>query len=75
MRQVGLEDAKRDLSDLLHAVFQGEDVVIKHNDNLSVRLVPLAHPDKRPQFGSAKGLIEMSDDFDAPLNDFKDYME
>lgn len=24
--------------------------------------------------GSAKGLIKMSEDFDAPLDDFKDYM-
>ncbi len=24
-------------------------------------------------FGSAKGLIKMADDFDAPLDDFKDY--
>ena len=27
-----------------------------------------------PQFGSAKGKIKLSPDFDAPLNDFKDYM-
>lgn len=27
-----------------------------------------------PQFGSAKGKIKMSPDFDAPLDDFKDYM-
>jgi hypothetical protein len=25
--------------------------------------------------GSAKGLIKISDDFDAPLEDFKEYME
>lgn len=31
--------------------------------------------EKKPrQFGYAKGLIEMSDDFDEPLEDFKDYM-
>jgi uncharacterized protein DUF2281 len=29
----------------------------------------------RPRFGSAKGLITMSDDFDEPLEDFKEYME
>lgn len=29
---------------------------------------------KRPQFGSAKGRYEMSADFDAPLEIFKDYM-
>jgi hypothetical protein len=27
-----------------------------------------------PQFGSAKGKIKMSADFDAPLDDFKEYM-
>ena len=27
-----------------------------------------------PKFGSAKGMIHMSDDFDEPLVEFKDYM-
>ncbi|MFN4787068.1 MAG: DUF2281 domain-containing protein, partial [Pseudanabaena sp.] len=26
-----------------------------------------------PKFGSAKGLIKMSDDFDEPLEDFAEY--
>jgi hypothetical protein len=30
---------------------------------------------KTPVFGCAKGQFKMADDFDAPLNDFKDYME
>ena len=29
---------------------------------------------KKRQLGAAKGLIVMSPDFDAPLDDFKDYM-
>jgi len=29
---------------------------------------------KQRTFGSSKGLIKMADDFDAPLDDFKDYM-
>ena len=29
---------------------------------------------KKPKFGSAKGKYKMSADFDAPLEDFKDYM-
>ena len=28
---------------------------------------------KKPKFGSAKGLIVISKDFDEPLEDFKDY--
>jgi hypothetical protein len=30
--------------------------------------------DKKPKFGCAKGQITMSPDFDAPLDDFKEYM-
>jgi len=29
---------------------------------------------KKPIFGSLKGSFKMSEDFDAPLEDFKDYM-
>jgi hypothetical protein len=29
---------------------------------------------KQRVFGSSKGLIKMTEDFDAPLDDFKDYM-
>ena len=29
----------------------------------------------KPQFGSAKGLIEIGPDFDEPLADFKRYLE
>lgn len=29
---------------------------------------------RKPVFGSAKGKIKISKDFDAPLEDFKDYM-
>ena len=31
-------------------------------------------PQKIPVFGCAKGRFKMADDFDAPLEDFKDYM-
>jgi hypothetical protein len=30
--------------------------------------------EKKPHFGCAKGRFKMSDDFDAPLEDFKEYM-
>jgi hypothetical protein len=31
-------------------------------------------PLEKRQFGCAKGFFKMSDDFDEPLEDFKDYM-
>jgi antitoxin (DNA-binding transcriptional repressor) of toxin-antitoxin stability system len=49
---------------------RGETVFILTDDGQSVQLVPVEPPIRRPQFGSAKGLIVMSDDFDAPLEDF-----
>ena len=30
--------------------------------------------EQKSRFGSGKGLLEMTDDFDAPLPDFQDYM-
>lgn len=39
----------------------------------AVRLVPAVSVARR-QFGSAKGLIVMADNFDAPLPDFNAYM-
>lgn len=39
-------------------------------------LIKVLHPtERKPQFGSAKGLVKfMATDFDAPLDDFKEYM-
>jgi antitoxin (DNA-binding transcriptional repressor) of toxin-antitoxin stability system len=73
MYQVKLDEATARLPDLLAAAAQGEDVLIS-DDQHTVRLVPVSHTPKRRQFGSAKGLISMADDFDAPLDDFREYM-
>lgn len=39
-------------------------------------LMRLLHPaERKPHFGSAKGLVTfMAEDFDAPLDDFNEYM-
>ena len=50
---------------------RGDEVVIVAENGSIARLVPAT----RPRFGSAKGLITMSDDFDAPLADFADYVK
>lgn len=43
-------------------------------DYLLTRQSSEATPKKIPKFGCAKGTFKMADDFDAPLDDFKDYM-
>ena len=52
--------------------------VINHNGIPFNIIVPSAATPKMPRedmFGSMKGKMWMSDDFDAPLDDFKEYME
>ncbi len=75
MHQVNLAEATSHLPDLINTAISGEVVFIIKNDQQVVQLVPVVPPQRRPQFGSAKGLIVMADDFDAPLADFGEYMK
>ena len=74
MYQVKLDEARARLLTLINAAIEGENVFIFKDDQQVVQLVPVTPPLRHPQFGSAKGLIVMADDFDAPLEDFKEYM-
>jgi antitoxin (DNA-binding transcriptional repressor) of toxin-antitoxin stability system len=75
MQQVTLDEAQTRLVDLIDAALQGDTVSIIADEERAVQLVPTVREEHRRQFGSAKGLIVMSDDFDAPLEDFKEYVE
>ena len=75
MQQVTLDEAKGHLSELIEAAIAGEEIFIMQGDQTSVQLVPRPIKKRQRHFGSAKGLIFMSPDFDAPLDDFKEYME
>ena len=68
---VTVKDAKNKLDDLIEAVINGDEVFIVTDDEKMFQLIRV---DASRKAGSAKGLIEISDDFDAPLDDFKDYM-
>ncbi len=73
MQTVTLDEAKTQLGDLVEAAMSGETVVIT-TDEYQIQLVPVSAPSGKPQFGSARGQIQMADDFDAPLTDFNEYM-
>ncbi len=71
-----VHEAKTQLSKLIRLALAGEEVIIARGDVPVVKLTPL--PEKKPQrrIGGAKGFIlYMADDFDAPLEEFKEYME
>lgn len=72
MRQIALKEAQAKLSDLLVRVSVGEDIVIQGDDGNEYKIIKLKG--YMPKFGSAKGLIEMSDSFDEPVEGFEDYM-
>jgi antitoxin (DNA-binding transcriptional repressor) of toxin-antitoxin stability system len=74
MQQVKLDEATTQLPSLIDAAVRGEVVLITTDDQQTVQLVPLKHAKHPRRFGSAKGLIQMADDFDAPLDDFREYM-
>ena len=74
MQQINLAEALKDMPYSIEAAIQGEEIVITKDERPVVKLIPVSPDKKRLQFGSAKDLITISDDFDEPLEDFKDYM-
>jgi prevent-host-death family protein len=73
MQRVSIEEAKTNLPDLIEAAVKGEEVVIAEDGRHLVRLVPVPGTKARPRFGSAEGLITMSENFEEPLEDFEEY--
>lgn len=80
MIHVQIDDAKTQLPDLIDAAVRGETVLIETGNGEQgthvVRLVAVPQQTHRKRkAGSAKGLIiHMAEDFDAPLEDFREYM-
>lgn len=74
MQQITLESVSETLRNLVEAALNGEEVIITKNNQPVIKLTPVSPVKKPRQPGSAKGLVIISDDFDEPLEDFKDYM-
>lgn len=73
--QVFLIEAAANLSDLVEAAINGEEVIVIGGGLRAIKLTPIEYIKPRPKFGSAKGLVWMSDDFDEALEEMKEYME
>jgi antitoxin (DNA-binding transcriptional repressor) of toxin-antitoxin stability system len=74
---VTLTEAKAHLEELIANLIPGDELVITQDEKPIARLVPEQALPLQPRVpGSAKDMIAyMADDFDAPLEDFKEYME
>ena len=75
MHYIDLNQAKLHLVDIIDVALNGEEVVITQDDHPVLKFVRIGAPKARRKAGSAKGLITMASDFDAPLEDFRAYMQ
>jgi prevent-host-death family protein len=64
-----VHQAKTQLSKLIAAALDGEEVVIARGDKPVVKLIPLEPKAKRRVFGAYKGRFELTDAFFEPLPD------
>lgn len=64
---VNIHQAKTHFSKLIQAVVDGEEVIIAKAGHPLVKMSPIKPPKKKLKFGSMKGKIWISDDFDDPL--------
>jgi antitoxin (DNA-binding transcriptional repressor) of toxin-antitoxin stability system len=75
MSTVTIEEAQAKLTDLIHQLSPGQEMVITENNLPVAKLVRGQVPArKRPQPGLAKGMITILADDDEHLKDFAGYM-
>jgi antitoxin (DNA-binding transcriptional repressor) of toxin-antitoxin stability system len=73
MEHYSLQEAQTHLQQLIHDAQHGKQVLILDANNRAVQLVPVETTLKPRRAGSARGMVKMAADFDAPLADFDDY--
>jgi len=73
--QLNIYEAKSKLSALIEMALKGKEVIIAKDNKPLVRLEPLPRALKKRTLGQGKNyILSIADDFDAPLDDFKDFM-
>lgn len=70
MKPVNIYEAKTRFSELVDKAVAGDEVIVSRNGKPLVRITRLDGGQKpRIKFGTLKGKIKLSADFDAPLSD------
>ncbi|MEW5866546.1 MAG: type II toxin-antitoxin system Phd/YefM family antitoxin [Bacillota bacterium] len=64
---VNIHQAKTQLSRLLTRALEGEEIIIAKAGKPIARLVPIAERPIKRVPGSARGIVTIAPDFDAPL--------
>jgi len=66
-RQYNIHEAKTHFSKLLEQVAKGKEVTIARAGQVIAKLIPFKESPRTRKPGTAAGLIEIGEDFDAPL--------
>lgn len=74
MQNIEIDQAGHRLPELIEKSINGNEIVITNKGLPVAKIIGIAKKKKHRRFDSAKGLIKISEDFDRPLEDFKDYM-
>jgi antitoxin (DNA-binding transcriptional repressor) of toxin-antitoxin stability system len=74
MERYSWQEAQDHLRKLIAEALRGKTVVIMGEDERAVQLIPVTMPRKPRKAGSARGLVTIAADFDAPLAGFDEYM-
>ncbi len=77
MPTITVEEAQAQLPKLIEQLHPGEEIIITRDQKPVARLFGEPKPERPPRrLGTMKGtVLYMAPDFDAPLEDFKEYME
>jgi antitoxin (DNA-binding transcriptional repressor) of toxin-antitoxin stability system len=75
MSTVTLEEARTHLTELLERLQPDEEILIIDQGQPLARVKKAGRTSWPCKAGSAAGKVHMPPDFDAPLEDFKEYME
>lgn len=73
MQNIDINQVKQYLPGLLEKDIDEAIIITRHGLPIA-KITGISQRKKQRHFGSAKGLIKMADDFDAPLEDFAEYM-
>jgi prevent-host-death family protein len=73
MHRIDVAEATVRFAELLRRVQAGEEVVVTEENAPIARIVPAGATTHKARFGAARGLLQVREDFDEPLEDFASY--
>ena len=76
MTQIDITEANYRLTELIKITREVEEIIITENQQPIMKITSIKPTEKlfAVKAGSAKGKVWIADDFDEPLDEFKEYM-